>query len=93
MIYSPSPIDTTGISLPEELSELIEFLAKNTHETWASQRISQGWKFGPVRDDIKKEHPDLIPYDNLPETEKEYDRNTAGEVLKVMMALGYKIKK
>ena len=93
MQYTPSPIDTSGVNVPDDLRELIEFLAKNTHETWADRRISEGWKFGLKRDDLKKEHPDLISYEDLPDNEKEYDRKTAGEVLKAMIAMGYKIIK
>jgi hypothetical protein len=93
MKYIPSPIDTSGTNIPGHLRELIEFLAKNTHETWAAQRISDGWTFGTKRDDLKKEHPDLIPYENLPESEKEYDRKTVIEVLKAIIAMGYIITK
>jgi hypothetical protein len=93
MLYTPAPIDTSCIELPDDLMELLEFLAKNTHETWASQRISEGWKYGTVRNDAKKEHPCLIPYEDLPESEKEYDRITAMGTLKVVIGLGYRIVK
>lgn len=92
MKYVPAPIDTSHIRLAPDILALSELLAKNTHEVWARERINQGWTWGPVRDDAKKEHPCLIPYEQLPESEKEYDRNTAMEALKVILALGHQIR-
>ena len=93
MKYKPKPIDTSKISLPQEIKELTELLAKNTHEIWAKQRLSDGWRYGARRDDTKKEHPCLVEYEKLPESEKEYDRLSAIETLKLILALGYRIKK
>ena len=93
MNYSPNPIDTSNISLEPDLLQLAEFLAKNTHEVWAKERTAQGWTYGPARRDDTKEHPCLIPYEDLPESEKEYDRKTALETLKVVTALGYTVSK
>lgn len=90
--YTPRPIDTSSVALPVELQSLLEQLAENTHETWAAQRIKEGWRFGPKRDDGKKEHPGLVPYAQLSESEKEYDRKTAAETLKLIMKLGFDIK-
>ena len=91
MEYTPSPINTRHIHPDPEILALCELLAKNTHEVWAAERMKQGWQYGPVRDDAKKEHPCLVPYELLPESEKEYDRNTAMETLKVILSLGYSI--
>jgi hypothetical protein len=73
--------------------EIAELLAKNTHEVWAAARIAEGWKYGVERNDERKEHPCLIPYKELPENEKEYDRNTALETLRLIEELGFEIKK
>ena len=89
--YKPQPLDTAGIELPQQLQALLEKLAENTHEVWAAQRFKDGWVYGPQRDDTKKHHPCLLPYRELPDSEKEYDRKTAGEALKAVMALGYQI--
>jgi ryanodine receptor 2 len=91
--YIPQPIDTTDIKLPIDLEGLIEEMAKNVHEVWAETRIAQGWTFGEQRNDDLKTHPGLVPYDKLPEDEKDYDRNTAIGTLKLIMKLGYKISK
>lgn len=89
--YTPSPIDTSDIDLPAELNELVEKLAKNVHEVWAKSRIDEGWKYGAQRDDTKKQHPCLVAYEELPEIEKEYDRNTAIGTIKLIQKLGFEI--
>ena len=93
MKYVPAPRDTSDVVVPPEIHRLTEMLAKNAHENWASQRIADGWQYGPRRDDAKKEHPSLVPYEELPEEEKEYDRRTAMETVKTILALGYRIEK
>ncbi len=92
-MYTPNPIDTSGVELPAELLELTEKIAENVHENWSLARIADGWCYGPSRDDTKKTTPCLVPYDELTETEKEYDRITALQTLKLIVALGYKIDK
>lgn len=89
--YIPKPIDTSDIQLPEELNPLLEAMAKNVHEIWAQERINQGWKYGVKRDDTLKHHPCLVPYDELLEEEKIYDRNTSVETLKLILKLGFRI--
>lgn len=90
-MYNPQPIDTSEVNLSEELLALTEKIAKNVHDVWAQGRVSEGWTFGEVKDAEKKTTPLLVPYEDLPESEKEYDRNTALETLKLIVKLGYKI--
>lgn len=92
-IYTPKPIDTVNVKLPAELHNLAEEIARNVHEVWAANRIKEGWKYGPTRDDLKKTHPCLVPYEQLPDSEKDYDRATSQETLKLILKLGFKIKK
>jgi hypothetical protein len=89
MSYHPAPISTGHISLSLELLQLTERLAQNAHDIWAAQRMADGWTYGPQRDDKAKQHPCLVPYDRLPESEKEYDRQAAVGTLKAIVALGY----
>lgn len=89
--YVPNPVDTTDVKLPMELESLVEEMAKNVHEVWAQTRISQGWSFGEERNDATKKHPCLVPYEELSEEEKEYDRNTSIETIKLILKLGFKI--
>ena len=91
--YVPQPIDTTDVKLPNELELLVEQMSKNVHEVWSETRIRQGWTYGEQRNDEKKTHPCLIPYEELPEEEKEYDRNTSIGTLKLILKLGFKISK
>ena len=91
--YDPRPVDVSAVSLPDELNGLIEALAENVHDTWARGRLDQGWQWGKERNDDKKENPCLVPYDQLPDTEKEYDRATAISTLKVISKMGFKIVK
>ena len=89
--YTPSPVDISDVVLPTELDALVESIAKNVHDVWAQGRISDGWKYGKQRDDKNKLHPCLVPYEELPEGEKEYDRKTAVGTLKLIIKLGFKI--
>lgn len=90
--YTPSPIDTSSVKLPEAMEQLIETLARNVHETWAAGRMAEGWTWGPVRDEAAKHHPCLVPYDALTEAEKDYDRSTATITLKTILKLGWRIE-
>ena len=91
--YKPQPIDTKDVQLSDELNELVEIVAKNVHEVWAQSRIEQGWSFGVERNDVQKKHPCLLPYENLAEEEKDYDRKTVLKTLRVITKLGFTIKK
>jgi len=81
------------VALSPDILELTEQLARNAHEVWARERIAQGWRFGPERNDGRKEHPCLVPYEALPDSEKVYDRQAALETLKAIQALGYRVLK
>lgn len=91
--YIPQPISTEDVELSKDILKLSEQIAENVHEVWAASRMSEGWTYGKERNDALKQHPCLIPYDELPETEKDYDRNTAMQTLKLIQKLGYTIKK
>lgn len=91
--YTPSPIDTSDIQLPAELDGLVEQIARNVHEVWAKSRLEQGWTYGKERSDGMKTHPCLVPYEDLSEVEKDYDRDTAIGTLKLITWLGFRISK
>ena len=91
--YTPTPVDTSTIILPEEYYPLREMIAANVHDNWAKARILQGWTWGPERNDTLLQHPCLVRYEDLPESEKEYDRRSAEETLKLILKLGFDIKK
>ncbi|HIS33630.1 MAG TPA: Ryanodine receptor Ryr [Candidatus Avirikenella pullistercoris] len=91
--YIPKPVDVSEIELPETLGVLMEALAKNVHEEWAQGRIREGWRYGKERNDRLKQHPGLVPYEELSESEREYDRNTAVATLKFILKNGFEIRK
>ena len=86
-------MDTSAVELTDDILELIELLARNTHEVWAQHRLADGWRYGLHLDDGRKCHPSLVPYEELPESEKQYDRNTVIQALKVIVSLGYCFRK
>ena len=91
--YIPQPADLSGVELPQELLELAEAISKNVHEVWAAGRMKEGWVYGQVRNDAKRETPCLVPFEELSDEEKAYDWNTASNTLKFIMSLGFEIKK
>ena len=91
--YNPQPIDTSNVELSSDLMELAEKMAENVHDVWAATRIAQGWAYGPERNDAEKKHPCLVPYNQLSNEEKVYDRNTSIETLKFIINSGFRIEK
>lgn len=89
--YIPTPLDTSEIELSDDLLKLAELMAENVHDVWAATRLEQGWSYGPERNDTEKKHPCLVPYSELSEEEKTYDRNTSIETLKFIIAKGFEI--
>ena len=92
-MYTTNPIDTSDVELPEDLLQLKEKIAENVHEVWSVGRMAEGWTYGEVKDLEKKTTPQLVSYSELPEEEKDFDRNTAFETLKLIIKLGYTIRK
>jgi hypothetical protein len=90
---TPQPFTGMGLELPEELLPLVEELAKNVHEVWSQGRISDGWTYGKVRNDTLRQHPCLVPYEQLPESEKDYDRHTAIATIQFILQQGFTITK
>lgn len=91
--YEPQPLNLDDIILTDDLLELQEAIAENAHEVWAAARKQEGWTYGTVRNDALKQHPDLLPYSALPNSEKEYDRIMAFNTIKLVQKLGWKLVK
>lgn len=91
--YNPKPIDLSGVELTDDLNELREAIAENAHDVWAAERQAQGWTYGPQRNDEMKLTPCMVPYSQLPENEKTFDRDMAMKTLKLLKKLGYDIVK
>lgn len=71
--------------------ELIEMIAEQIHIIWMEERINDGWTYGPNRDDVLRTTPCIVPYSQLPEEEKKYDRKTAETVIYALLGCGYRI--
>ncbi|MBQ7984906.1 MAG: Ryanodine receptor Ryr [Bacteroidales bacterium] len=91
--YKPQTLDISGVVLSDELLDLTEQLAENVHDVWAESRMKQGWTYGKERNDAAKQHPCLVPYADLSEQEKQYDRDTAMNTIKMIVKAGFVIKK
>ena len=91
--YEPHPIDLSDVELPDDLIDLREAIAENAHEVWAKGRKDQGWSYGPQRDDALKQTPDMVPYSDLTDQEKFFDREMAINTIKLLKKLGYSIIK
>lgn len=92
-MYNPQRISVKPEDLPQELQPVLEKLAERVHDTWAAGRFEENWVYGPTRDDAKKTHPDLVPYGELPESERQYDRYTAAQTIQYLLDMGYHIIK
>lgn len=90
--YHPEPVDLSAIELPPQLVALGETIAEHIHDTWAARRLAEGWRYGPARDDRRREHPCLVPYDALSESEKAYDRATSINTLRAILAFGFRLE-
>ncbi len=73
--------------------EIVETLSRIEHNRWATQMILNGWKYGTVRDDKKKIHPDLIPYADLPEEVKQKNRDIILNIRNLLKQMELKIIK
>lgn len=91
--YKPHPVDTSDVQLPFAVQEMMEDIARQVHEAWAQLRVDEGWRYGAQRDDEHKLTPCLVPYDKLPEGEKNFDRETAVAVIKYLLSQGFEISK
>lgn len=91
--YNPKPINLEDVVINDDINELREAIAENAHEIWARSRKNEGWCYGPKRDDSLKQTPNMVPYTDLPDQEKSYDRSMAMETIKLIYKLGYDIVK
>lgn len=91
--YRPRPIPTEHIVLSDEILQLVELLAENAHDIWAEERLLDGWTFGPERDDTERRHPCLIPYTQLAERDRDYDRQMVIGSIRAILALGFTISR
>lgn len=80
-------------SFSPDIQAVFEHIAAAVHAHWSEGRIHDGWTYGAVRSDERKQTPCLVPYEALPEEEKDYDRNTARCVIQTLQKLGFSIER
>jgi len=79
-------------AVPARLEQDLEILAETEHNHWMVERMLNGWRYAKKRDNPKKLHPLLIPYAQLPETEKDKDREAIREYVKLVGEAGFIIE-
>ncbi|XP_054861875.1 ryanodine receptor 3-like isoform X4 [Amphiprion ocellaris] len=89
--FIPAPVETSQIVMPPHLEKVRDKLAENIHELWGMNKIELGWSYGKIRDDNKRQHPCLVDFSKLPETEKNYNLQMSTETLKTLLALGCRV--
>lgn len=91
--YIPHPIDLSEVTIDRSMEKDLERIAKNVHETWAEQRRLRGWEYGEIFDEAEQKHPCMKEYEDLPESEKDMDRATVLQTVKMLLWMGYTIEK
>ena len=69
----------------------MEVLAQLEHRRWMADKYLAGYSYGKVRDEDHMLHPDLIPWDDLTEADREKDRNNVRQIPELLSTQGYKI--
>jgi len=83
--------DKAILQTPDISDAEIELLAKVEHERWSREQKIQGWKYGEERNNEKRIHPSLKPWDKLPESEKDKDREAIYALPRILFEAGYSI--
>ena len=69
----------------------VELLAELEHDRWSETLVAQGWQAGTPRDEIARVHPDLIPWDDLPEERRGIDRDHVQAIPHLLSLVGLRI--
>jgi hypothetical protein len=80
----------TGFRFTQEETEHLSGLE---HERWMTEKLEDGWRYGEQRDDAKKHHPSLVPYDELSESEKEKDRDTIRQIPEILSGIDFQVSR
>jgi class 3 adenylate cyclase len=73
--------------------EQLEVISRREHDRWMAERQRQGWTYGKTRDDARKHHPSLVPWEELSEAEKQKDRDTVHNMPVLISKAGFQIRK
>ena len=83
------PLTDWAAALPEFSETEIEELARVEHSRWWKEREAAGWRLAAAKDEASKESPHLVPYDDLPEDIKEYDRAAVRGIPDFLGGIGF----
>jgi len=81
---------TSSSDESEPNSQAIGVMARLEHESWFHFMRSHGWRWGPTRDRLRRRHPALVPWSELPEDSREKTRQGVLETLHLLASLGYR---
>ncbi len=88
----PAGSGETGVR--EFTPEEVELLAKMEHNRWMANKMAAGWTYAPPpRDDVKKTHPCLVPWEELPDDEREKDRQAVRGIPEFLATAGFEIRR
>lgn len=71
----------------------LEQLAALEHKRYVDAKLEAGWRYGPERDEEEKLHPTLVPWNKLPEEEKDKDRDLVRGIPRILARAGYTVVK
>lgn len=78
--FSQPHWDAAPLWQQESVIEGVQYLMDNelaepqdSHNSWLEEKRAAGWKYAPVKDADKKEHPCFVPYEELPEEQRRKD--------------------
>jgi ryanodine receptor 2 len=91
MKYTAEPLDLDAVRVPQELKHLVEICAESMHNSWMETNERQGWCYGEASDHVRKTHPAMISYHDLPADLRESDRVSAEQTIRSILACGYTI--
>jgi hypothetical protein len=66
----------------------VELLARREHERWVARKVKTGWRYGDPRDDVRRLHPCIVPWADLPEDERVKDRLLVLHLPEIVAAAG-----
>lgn len=73
--------------------EQLEMLSRREHDRWMAERQRHGWTYGDPRDDARKHHPSVVPWESLSEAEKQKDRDTVNNIPLLISKAGFQIRR
>lgn len=82
--------DMTALELASKQPKILADLSEIEHRRWMAERFMDGWRYGPQRDNSRKIHHLLIPYDQLSDEEKQKDKDMILNIRNLVASPGWK---